>query len=241
MEKSIKIGCSGWAIPKQFTQLFPEEGTYLERYATKFDVVEISSTFYRPHKPAVYENWANSVPEHFRFIAKMPKQLTHVRRLKEIKLLEAFLEESAVLGEKRGGLLAQIPPSFQFDEVVENFFAELRERYDGTCVFEPRHQSWFEPEANEAFLKYRIVRAASNPAVVPEAVEPGGLKEFAYFRLHGSPHKYYSSYTPEFLTGLAKQVNELDAEVKTVWVIFDNTALGNATGNAMDLVKKMAQ
>ena len=75
--KAKRIGCAGWSIPKAHAGAFPAVGTALERYAQVFDCVEINSSFYRSHRPSTYERWAASVPDHFRFSVKMPKQITH--------------------------------------------------------------------------------------------------------------------------------------------------------------------
>ena len=69
-------------------------GSHLERYGAILDAVEINSSFYRPHRTATYERWAASVPEDFRFAVKVPKAITHERRLKDVgDLLDRFLSE----------------------------------------------------------------------------------------------------------------------------------------------------
>src|SRR5688572_17535989 len=75
------IGCAGWSLPKKFADAFPAEGSHLVRYAARLPAVEINSSFYRPHRPTTYEKWAASVPTGFRFSVKVPKWITHERRL----------------------------------------------------------------------------------------------------------------------------------------------------------------
>ncbi len=70
---------------------------------------------------------------------------------------------------------------------------------------------------------------------MPAAGEPGGSRQLSYFRLHGSPKVYYSTYPNEFINRLANRLKRETAEERTVWCIFDNTTLGAATGNAFDL------
>ena len=108
----MRIGTAGWSIPKQHAAPFPSEGTHLERYGAIFNAVEINSSFYRPHRTATYERWAASVPEDFRFAVKVPKSVTHERRLKDAgDLLDQFVSEVGGLGPKLGPLLIQLPPS----------------------------------------------------------------------------------------------------------------------------------
>lgn len=77
---------------------------------------------------------------------------------------------------------------------------------------------------------HRVSRVAADPAVVEEAAQPGGWAGLSYYRWHGSPKRYYSAYTEEILRGLAAEIQEL---IGDVWVIFDNTAAGEAVGNGI--------
>ena len=98
-----------------------------------------------------------------------------------------------VLGAKLAVVLAQLPPSFAFDEpVAVAFFAVLRARFAGHVAFEPRHASWFTPDAESLLLDHRIARVAADPAPAPAAAEPGGWSGLTYFRLHGSPRRYFN-------------------------------------------------
>lgn len=201
-------------------------------------MVEINSSFHRPHRPSTYARWAAETPPHFRFSAKLPKTITHTRRLVDAGApLDAFLAEAAELGDKLALLLVQLPPSLAFDAgVAARFFAALSERTRVRVACEPRHATWFGAEAEALLAEAGIARVAADPAVVPEAVVPGGSRELAYHRLHGSPRTYYSSYPPEAITRMAKRLREDAAECREAWCIFDNTAAGAAARNALDLL-----
>src|SRR5690554_5249594 len=115
----VRIGCAGWSIPSRHKHLFGEGGSHLARYATRFDVTEINSTFYRPHQPRTFERWAASVPARFRFSVKLPRQITHeARLLRTGDALTEFFDGVAGLGKKLGGVLVQLPPSLAFDARV---------------------------------------------------------------------------------------------------------------------------
>ena len=231
----IRTGCAGWNVPKAYAEQFPEEGSHLERYARVFSAVEINSSFYRPHKPATYERWAASVPEGFRFAVKVPKTITHQCRLKDAEgELDAFLSECTHLGPRLGPLLVQLPPSLIFSaEIADLFFRALRARFNGAVACEPRHPTWFTPEAASLLSASRIARVAADPASVPEAAVPGGWAGLVYYRLHGSPRIYYSAYNPDYLQELAARLVGASATGAEVWCIFDNTAEGAATGDAL--------
>ncbi len=234
------IGCAGWSLPKEHGDHFPAEGTHLSRYAARFPAVEINSSFYRPHRGATYARWAASVPADFRFSVKVPKAATHERRLVDTSdVLDRFLEEATQLGDRLGPLLVQLPPSLGFSvDVAAAFFAALRDRFDGELALEPRHPSWFEAAADRLVTGYRVARVAADPAVVPAAAEPGGWDGLVYYRLHGSPKVYYSEYPEDYLEALAKALNHAGRSAR-VWCIFDNTALGAATVNALDLLDRV--
>jgi uncharacterized protein YecE (DUF72 family) len=232
---SLFIGTANWNIPRQCQPRFPETGTHLERYAQTLNAVEINSSFHRHHQPRTYARWAASVPHHFRFSIKAPKEITHTRRLIDVQEpLEEFLSEATSLGSKLGPILIQLPPSMQYEKpVAQEFFALVRSLFAGRLVLEPRHYTWFGEEADHLLGEHQIARVAADPAVLPAAARPGGWSQLRYYRLHGSPRIYYSEYSAEFLAEIAKQVR--DAEVET-WCIFDNTAVGHGTGDAIRLL-----
>lgn len=239
--REYRIGCAGWAIPKAHKPEFPDNGSHLERYAARFSAVEINSSFYKPHRPATYSRWAASVPNDFRFSAKVPKTITHKQRLVDADaLLDAFLREVTCLGRKLGCLLVQLPPSLAYHApTVEHFFESVRARHDGPLVVEPRHESWFTPDVATRLYAHRVGQVAADPAVVPAAAEPAGWPEVIYVRLHGSPDVYYSTYDEPYLDRLAERMREYATRAREAWCIFDNTALFAATPNALSLAGRL--
>lgn len=233
------VGCAGWSLPRDAQPRFPSEGTHLARYAARLPAVEINSSFYRPHRAATYARWAASVPPGFRFSVKLPRAVTHERGLADAAAaLDAFLPGPAALGEALGCLLVQLPPSLALDRAVaEAFCAALRERHAGHVVVEPRHASWFGAEGDALLSGWRMGRVAADPARVPAAAVPGGWPGTVYYRLHGSPRIYYSNYEDAALDALVAPLRDAPAGA---WCIFDNTALGAATGNALDLLDRLA-
>ena len=239
----VRVGCAGWSLPRSEQARFPETGSHLERYASRFPAVEINSSFHRPHRPATYARWKASVSSSFRFSVKVPKTITHGLRLQQAEeTLEVFLAEASGLGESLGCFLVQLPPSLAFETAVaESFFAALRARTSVAIACEPRHPSWFLPGADGLLADLRVARVAADPACVPAAAEPGGWPGLAYYRLHGSPRTYYSAYPEEYLIALASRLHEDAAAGRRVWCIFDNTTLGAATSNALDLLSRLEQ
>ncbi len=236
------IGTAGWSVPRDSSHAFPAQGSHLERYASRLHGVEINSSFYRPHRPSTYARWAAAVPADFRFAVKIPRVITHERGLVDVDApLDAFLAESGALRRNLGPLLVQLPPSRVFAaDVVSRFLVTLRARHAGAVVIEPRHPSWFTGEAGALLAEHRVSGVAADPARVPEAAVPWGDTRVIYYRLHGSPVIYRSSYTPEYLRRLATTLGEWRARGSDVWCIFDNTASGAAMANALELSDRSA-
>lgn len=232
------VGTAGWAIPAAVRERFGEGASALERYATQFGVAEINSSFHRPHRPSTYARWAASVPEGFRFAVKLPKVITHQRKLVDCaEPLARFAEEVSGLGDKRGPLLMQLPPSFAFDAgLAEDFLGELRTVLGGAVVCEPRHPSWFADAVDGWLADREVARVAADPAPVPEAAEPGGWGGLVYRRLHGSPRVYWSGYDAEAIEAHARSAAEARARGVESWTIYDNTAGGEAAGDALALL-----
>jgi uncharacterized protein YecE (DUF72 family) len=236
---TVYIGTAGWSISSAAASRFPLDGSHLQRYAQVLDCVEINSSFYRPHQPSTYARWAASVPEHFRFSVKLPRSITHERRLRDCAAeLDRFAGEVMQLGNKLGCVLVQLPPSLRFEaDVASAFFHALRQRFDGMFACEARHPSWFEAGATELLTMQGITRVRADPP----AGQPGPhvpTTGIAYLRLHGSPTIYYSDYPADYLAALAADLHT-SAQAGS-WCIFDNTAAGAALFNALDLHARLA-
>jgi len=233
----VRIGCAGWSLPAPPAHLRAQARSQLQRYADLFDAVEINSSFYRPHRPATYARWAQSVPDDFRFAVKMPRTISHQWRLKDgMTELDAFLAGVTELGGKLGILLLQLPPTLAFDAAsVAGFFSGLRERHVGAVACEPRHASWFKPAAEHLLREFSIARVGADPARVPRAAVPGGDRRIEYLRLHGSPRIYHDAYTDAALRRVACRLSRRTAITRERWCIFDNTAAGAAQTDAAKL------
>ena len=238
MNAKLYIGTAGWNVPGIHARRFAPAGSHLVRYGQKLNCAEINSCFYREHKPETYRKWAASVPEDFRFAVKTPRTITHEGelRVQAEPALKCFIEQTGALGQKRGPVLLQLPPRLAFDKGnAPPFFSMLRRFYDGPAVLEPRHVSWWGAEPDSLLREFRIARAAADPALISEAAQPSGWPEPVYFRLHGSPRRYYTAYSKEYLTLLAENLRRFPLST-TAWCIFDNTASGAALANALELI-----
>ncbi|WP_280155483.1 DUF72 domain-containing protein [Piscinibacter sp. XHJ-5] len=240
----MRIGTAGWSISREAAGSLPGEGQHLQRYARVLNCAEINSSFHRSHRLQVYQRWAAQTPPGFRFSAKLPRSITHQARLRRArKPLQDFLAEVAGLGDRLAVLLVQLPPGFAFEaRPVRGFFSLLAELFAGSVVCEPRHESWFLPSAERALAALKVSRAAVDPARWPQAARPGGWLgprgdgngALLYHRWHGSPRMYWSRYERPWVSERASELRAWPADADC-WCIFDNTAGGGATSNALEL------
>jgi uncharacterized protein YecE (DUF72 family) len=233
---ALLIGTAGWSISRDVADRFPSEGSSLERYAARFPVAEINSSFHRSHRQSTWQRWADSTPADFRFSAKMAKTITHLAKLRDCQqLVDAFIDEVSTLGPKLAVVLVQLPPKLAYDpDLAERFFLHLQARTRTPIACEPRHPSWFTADADAQLRTLHVARVAADPACCEDADRPGGWRGLDYWRLHGSPVKYRSSYAAR-IPAYAAELTGYAAPGET-WCIFDNTASSAATGDALSLM-----
>lgn len=225
----MKIGVAGWNIPTHLKNHLPLEGTHLERYAKALGAVEINSSFYRDHQAKTYEKWKNSTPETFKFSVKLNQRFSHDKTFKtNLQDLSECLDGMKALEEKLSVLLIQFPGSMMFSPKIEKLFRGIRRRFEGHMVVEPRNLSWLEEDAVDLYRAYKISKVSADPerCASKRKINFAGIE---YYRLHGSPELYRSSYTQEFLKALSTKLKP-----KT-WCIFDNTTFGHGMENALTL------
>ena len=141
----LSVGTSGYSYKEWKGPFYPEKlaaKDMLGWYAERLPAVEINNTFYRMPKRSVLENWAEQVPEDFRFSVKASRRITHFKRLKDAGDELGFLVENlAALGERLGVVLFQLPPNMKADEERLAAFQSLLPE-DLPVAFEFRHDSW---------------------------------------------------------------------------------------------------
>ena len=234
-----RIGLAGWSdAVRRYRDRFPGDATTdLARYAGLFDFVEINSSFYRSLPAETCARWAGEAPDDFRFSVKMHRLITHFTKLQQPQLLEEFFHSVSGLGRKLAVQLVQLPPTLVFDATIAGqFFRTLRELSDLSVVCEPRHPSWSEPPARDLLQSFRVGWVHTEiPRTLPQQKSALPI----YYRLHGSPRRYYSAYTDAQLADLATSLT-LTKKVPQ-FVVFDNTASHAGIDNALALQRLTAE
>lgn len=192
------VGTSGFSYAEWKGSFYPEKlpnKEMLDFYATKLPSVEINNTFYRLPRKNVLEGWAHQTPLHFRFAVKASRRITHFKKLADCGDLMAYLVSGlAVLGERLGPILFQLPPTMKADvSLLREFLAASKEMVEKARAespdmpylpaFEFRHPSWFEDgiyqalsDAGAALVSGDLDEAEKDPPLVRTA-------EFVYLRL----------------------------------------------------------
>ncbi len=237
MDQAHKVGTAGWSVDRRLAA-FAQEGSTLERYASVFSAVEINTSFYRRHRRETWQRWHDAVPPDFRFSVKHIRAVTHERGLVGAEgELDAFFDDVAPLGAKLGAILVQMPPKLAFDPAsAVPFLDALRQRSTAPVFMEPRHASWAAGDVSALFSEHDVGRVLADPQ--GEALRAAALAEGPrYLRLHGSPKIYYSGYSED---ALGHYAHLLASGTGPGWCIFDNTASGAATRDALRLREMIA-
>jgi uncharacterized protein YecE (DUF72 family) len=155
----VLAGTSGYSYKEWKGSFYPEKlanDQMLRFYGEQFETVEINSTFYRLPSEKVLVQWAEQVPEGFRFVLKASRRITHQHRLKDAgDPLAYLLRNASVLGDKLGPTLFQLPPNLKKDlDRLQAFLALLPNRWPAACEF--RNASWFDDEVYEALRERNV-------------------------------------------------------------------------------------
>jgi uncharacterized protein YecE (DUF72 family) len=127
----IHIGTQGWNYPAWVGPFYPRgtrPSAFLPTYARAFNAVEVDSTFYAVPDVRMVRGWADRTPPDFTFALKMPRAVTHERRLVDADdVVSDFLDRAQELGPKLGPVLLQMGPDFGPEELpsLETFLPRL--------------------------------------------------------------------------------------------------------------------
>jgi uncharacterized protein YecE (DUF72 family) len=152
------LGCPVWACDHWRGSLYTSKAPradWLKQYSHVFRTVEGNSTFYALPNLETARRWSETVPRGFQFSLKMPRSISHERRMRNTEReLQAFLEVADVLDQRRclGPSFLQLPPDFApaDREVLESFLRQLPTHLP--WALEVRHFDWYDSGPNEWWL-----------------------------------------------------------------------------------------
>jgi uncharacterized protein YecE (DUF72 family) len=228
------LGTSGWSYPGWKEKFYPADLSsheWLPFYAQHFATVEINMTFYRFPKPDTLRSWLERTPPHFSFTLKANRQITHLKKLRNVKSeVRYFYILADSLREKLGCILFQLPPSITLNlELLEDFLLTLSPEYKNVIEF--RHESWYDEKVYELLRAHAVTFCTVSSAKVPKAaVETSSI---AYVRFHGLTGGYRHNYSDEELEEWAATIRMIKAE--ECYIYFNNDYEAYAVGNCLRL------
>jgi len=182
----LLAGTSGYAFKEWKGPFYPpdlQDDAWLGFYAGKFPTVEINNTFYRLPRQDVLRDWAGQVPDAFTFAIKASMRITHHARLKPecASALDFLLQNTALLGERLGPILFQLPPNMQKDvQRLRGFLGLLPPGRRFTIEF--RHESWFDDEVFDALRERDVAMCVGEQEDFCCPVQ--STASWGYLRLH---------------------------------------------------------
>lgn len=231
------IGCSGFSYEDWKGVFYPKDvpqRLWFEYYSQHFNTLELNVTFYRFPEVAMLQSWYQRCAKDFIFSVKAPRLITHYKKMNDCEqLLSDFYNTVAEgLKEKAACILFQFPPSFEYtserlEKIINNFNPQF------SNVVEFRHISWWNEEVYKKLGKNKITFSGmSHPRLPDKIIENTSL---FYYRMHGVPKLYQSTYTTAFLKEIVK-TKRPSSKIKKAFIYFNNTSGGAALKNAKEMI-----
>ena len=242
----LLFGTSGWSYKEWVGPFYQKAESMFSYYARFFNTAEINSTFYRYPSEATIFGLNRTSPKDFVFSAKLPKLITHEKRLDPemgvkndlVRFLE-LLEPLNARG-KLGCILIQLPPSFVYQRDREKLGAFLGLLPDGfEFAAEFRNHSWMRDDTWKLLEKHNVAYCIVDEPLLPPEVHV--TADFAYFRWHGrGPRPWYDyHYAKEELVEWVPRVEKTSKEVKKVYGYFNNHYHGYAVENCIEILEML--
>lgn len=232
------IGCSGFYYPEWQGSFYPEalsRNLWFEYYCNSFNSLELNVTFYRFPDPLALRNWYRRSPENFSFSLKVPCIVTHHKKFrdcrKEIRDFYSVISDS--LGKKLGCVLFQIHPGIRYsEENLELIVRSLNPSFRNVVEF--CHTSWWRDDVYRELERHNVTFCSvSHPSLPHDIVRTSPA---IYYRFHGAPELYVSSYDEETMHGILGRIRHRKS-IDDVFIYFNNTARGAALPNARAMVE----
>lgn len=253
MGARIRLGTQGWNYPDWVGPFFPE-GTraadFLRVYSRAFGTVEVDSTFYAIPPESTVRGWVNRTPPGFRLALKLPREITHERRLVGAEaVLEEFAERARGLGDRLGPVLVQLGPDFSPAEMpaLRSFLPRLPP--DLRFAVEFRQREWITRETHELLREHGVALALSDGRWLPRswllALVRRPTADFHYLRWMG-PNRDLTDFgrvqldRREELEAWAAALREAPPGTE-VYGYFNNHFQGHSPASARDLQRRLGQ
>jgi uncharacterized protein YecE (DUF72 family) len=236
---SARIGISGWRYAPWRRVFYPAglpQRAELAFASRQVDTIEINGSFYSLQPPSAWQLWHDEAPDDFVFSVKGPRFVTHMKKLRDVRIPVANFLASGVLAlrGKLGPILWQLPPNLAFDaERVEAFLALLPHDTQAALELAREHDArveasgtWLEPTPphplrhalevrHPSFVDAGFVTLLRRHGVALVVADTAGrwplledvTAEFVYVRLHGDQELYASGYGDAALADWRRRID----------------------------------
>lgn len=193
--KNVRIGCAKWN--RQELKKFYPKGTSdeLQYYSSQFNSIELNASFYRMFPEEQFKNWRKKAEGDFQFFPKVPRIISHIKRLKDCEtLVDDFITNISPLKKKLGMVFLQMPDNFQpkYIDRLEPFLKHWPKEIP--LAVELRHTSWFnDEEINKEiislFKKYKVSNILVDSAGRRDIMHMQLTTPTAFIRYVGANHQ----------------------------------------------------
>jgi len=261
-QQKIRIGTCAWSFPDWRGTFYPSElpeSEWLQFYARYLPAVEIDSTFYSVPNENAVRRWVELTPASFRFSCKLPREITHVCKLRDCTAeLNTFLRAIEPLESKLQVVLIQLPPSFipkDGRQALRKFLVQLPKGFRFAIEF--RNPGWHRPQIIRLLEQHRIcwvwadTSALNERNLAPFEFLPRST-DFLYLRLLGD---YSTKYDRDglfvhrydrllwkreaALESWALKIERHVSEVRNVWAFVSNHFEGFAPETGQRLAQRL--
>ncbi|MGC8597358.1 MAG: DUF72 domain-containing protein [Thermocladium sp.] len=236
----VLVGTCGYSYRDWVGSVYRDIKYALSTYTQLFRLVEIDSTFYSMPSKQMVESWLRRFPNGFHVTMKVPRTVTHDKRLmvnmNVIDDINKFIDlVKPLMGRLLKVLLIQLPPSLRFDEDrLESFISMLPMNSGISWAIEFRHISWIRNETFRLLEKYDISYVVVDEPGMPFIPRKTGDLSYVRFHGHGKNIWYNYLYSIEELRDKLPKLLELGSNGE-LYILFNNHPGGRAVLNALQL------
>ncbi len=233
---NIFAGTSGWSYEQWVDAIYPHglrPSQYLKYYSTRYNAVEIDSTFYRIPDDKTILKWIKSTGGNFKFCPKMFRKVTHDMKLENTgEVIDNFIKNISSLGKNLGIILIQMPPTLKFKNIrlIKDFIGYLPHGFKFT--FEFRDNSWFKDEISSILRDYGIGIAWADTPFINKHYEL--TSNFLYLRLVGDRTIQESNFGRTLIfrdvqiEEWVKKIEEVSGRIESAFIFANNHYEGYA-------------
>jgi len=193
--EDVRIGCAKWN--RADLKNFYPRGTKdeLQFYSTQFNSIELNASFYRMFPEEQFAKWKSKASEDFKFFPKVPRIISHIKRLNETEVItDDFVKNILPLEEKLGMVFLQLREDFGPKNIdrVEKFFKHWPEEVPLSAEF--RHADWYKDEKiaeelNALMMQHKVAHVITDAAGRRDLLHMRLTTESAFVRYNGANHK----------------------------------------------------